>query len=262
MYIPSATLTFLIACVSLFVTANVLLTLYVLHKVRRVHLMSFAIRSDLDSAVWNDQLFRQLQALDGLYRDLKLSRALPLTRNWAASPDFLSTVAGHALDHRPQVVVECGSGVSTVILARCMQINGAGRVYSLDHDSRFAEQTRRNLERHGLTDWAEVIHAPLQEHALGGHAWAWYDASKLPNVQIDMLVVDGPPMPIGEMIRYPAGPMLFARLAPTAAVFLDDADREDERRTVKRWIEENPGFRPEKVDCEKGCVVLKRGATP
>jgi predicted O-methyltransferase YrrM len=239
---------------------NILLLGYILHKVRRVHLMSFAIRNDIErvNGQSNSVLFRQVQALDGLYRDLKLARALPLTRNWAASPDFLAVVSRHALDQRPRAIVECGSGVSTVILARCMQLNGTGRVVSLDHDPHFAEQTRRELERHGLSEWAKVIHAPLKRHELGDAAWDWYDIRDLPDIPIDMLVVDGPPMPLGRMIRYPAGPVLFPRLSSTALVILDDADRPDEQQIIETWIEENPGFGVEKIDCEKGCALLRR----
>lgn len=240
---------------------NVLLSAYALHKVRRVHLMSFGIKDRIDRIDADGQLFWQLQSLDGLYRDLKFTRALPLTRGWAASPDFLSVLARHALDHRPRIIVECGSGVSTVVLARCMQLNGAGRVVALDHDAHYAEETRRNLERHGLSEWAEIIHAPLQKRARGADEWNWYDLRNFPDVRIDMLVVDGPPMPLGKMIRYPAGPVLFPRLSSTAAVFLDDAGREDERRIVERWIAENADFRVEKIQCEKGCVLL-RSSTP
>jgi predicted O-methyltransferase YrrM len=239
---------------------NILLLAYVLHKVRRVHVMSFAIRNDIERVdrESNSVLFRQVQALDGLYRDLKLAHALPLLRKWAASPDFLSVVSRYALDRRPRAIVECGSGVSTVVLARCMQLNGAGHVFSLDHDPQFAEQTRRELERHGLGEWATVIDAAIKQHKLGDRTWGWYDIRGLPDGPIDMLVVDGPPMPLGPMIRYPVGPLLFPRLSATAVVALDDADRPDEQKAVARWVEEYPRLRAEKIDCEKGCAVLQQ----
>ncbi|HEX2114952.1 MAG TPA: class I SAM-dependent methyltransferase, partial [Alphaproteobacteria bacterium] len=244
--------------VVLLLLGNVLLSLYTLHKVRRNYLMSFAIRSEIERARWCDNLFRQQQALDGLYRDLKFTAALPPTRNWAASPDFLSVLARHALEHLPRVVVECGSGVTTLVLARCMQLNGSGRVVSLDHDARFAEETRRNLDRHGLSDWAEVVYAPLEHHAIGDDAWNWYAKRNLPGDAIDMLVVDGPPAPLGEMIRYPAGPLLFPQLSSAATVFLDDADRAGERKVLEKWLKENRELHLETLDCEKGGVVLKR----
>jgi predicted O-methyltransferase YrrM len=247
----------LLAAVSIIALSTILVSLYTLHKVRRVHIKLFDLAVAFEKK--GDQLFRQVEALGGLYLDLQFARALPPTRGWAASPDFLSILARHAREQRPELVVECGSGVSTLILARCMQLNGQGRVVSLDHDPQFAEQTRRNLAQHGLSEWAEVIHAPIREHVLGNERWNWYDLHKLTGARIDMLVVDGPPMPLGKMARYPAGPMLLPLLSPTGVVFLDDTNREDEQRTIERWMQESPGFRVEKIDCEKGCVLMRRG---
>ena len=147
-------------------TLTLLLLAYVLHKLRRAHLMLYALRdqSRQDSA----GLFRQLEALQGLYAELDLKNSLPPTRGWAASPDFLLEIARYARTSRPLSVVECSSGASTLVLARCMQLNGAGRVLSLEHDPYYAEQTRRQLQHHGLQDWAQVVDAPLQKQLLGG----------------------------------------------------------------------------------------------
>ena len=55
-----------------------------------------------------------------------------------------------------------------------------------------------------------------------------------------MLVIDGPPQAAGTQARYPAGPLLFPRLAPGAAVYLDDAARSDEQAILRRWRSEFP----------------------
>ena len=69
-----------------------------------------------------------------------------------------------------------------------------------------------------------------------------------------MLVIDGPPMPVGPLVRYPAGPIFFPKLAPGATVFLDDAARDDEKRIIERWQREFPDFEIRNYPCEKGCV--------
>lgn len=232
----------------------VLLILYTLHKVRRVHLMMYGLSDKI--AAGSDALYRQLEALHALSAELDLTRALPPTRGWSASPDFLLLIARHARDARSQTVVECGSGVSTVVLARCMQLNGSGHVYSLEHEPEFAGSTRANLERHRLSDWATVVDAPLRPLELNGETWPWYAHEALPELTIDMLVIDGPPMPVGPEVRYPAGPVLFLKLAPGATVFLDDAARDDEKRIVERWKREFAGLQCQDHDCEKGCVSL------
>ncbi|MET0964007.1 MAG: class I SAM-dependent methyltransferase [Noviherbaspirillum sp.] len=107
------------------------------------------------------------------------------------SPDFLRELYLHALAEKPQVVVECSSGTSTVILARCMQLNGSGKVFSLEHESEYAEKTRRNLERHGLSEWATVLDAPLRLIEANKTSSRWYALDALPNdIAIDMLVID------------------------------------------------------------------------
>ena len=232
------------------------LLLDLVHKVRRVQRILVGLY-DLTQEE-NARLFRQMEALQGLYIELGFTKSLPCTRGWAASPDFLMELARHALSEKPAVVVECSSGASTLILAKCMQRNGSGKVYSLEHDARYAQETRSHLERHGLTEYAEVLFAPLNTFSVGPDSWQWYVHDVLPPLdKIDLIAIDGPPKDTGKLARYPAGPALFPRLAPFGAVFLDDSKREDERAILKRWKEEFPQLVETHRDCEKGCAVLR-----
>lgn len=238
-------------------TVLLLLMLYTLHKLRKAHLLLFDMRDQ--SRQDNVALFRQLEALQGLYAELDLKVSLPPTRGWAASPDFLLELVRHARTQRPATVVECSSGASTLVLARCMQLNGTGKVLSLEHDPYYAEQTRQQLRRHGLQDWAHVLDAPLQQHALAGEYWPWYDIGALPAaLAIDLLVIDGPPQATRALARYPAGPLLFPRLNPGAHVFLDDAARSDELAILQRWRHEFPSLEHTTRVCEKGCTVVTK----
>ncbi len=56
----------------------------------------------------------------------------------------------------------------------------------------------------------------------------------------------------------PVGPVLFPKLAPGAAVFLDDAARDDEKRIIERWEREFPDLERQDHGCEKGCISLTR----
>lgn len=239
-------------------TVMLLLILYSLHKLRQAHLLLFDLRDQ--SRQDHASLFRQLEALQGLYAELDLKTSLPPTRGWAASPDFLLELARHARTARPQTVLECSSGASTLVLARCLQLNGSGKVLSLEHDPYYAGQTRTQLQHHGLQDWAEVLDAPLLPQGLHGADWPWYDLSRLPAaLSIDLLVIDGPPQATRALARYPAGPLLFSRLAPGAHVFLDDAARDDEVAILQRWQQEFPALQQSGRACEKGCAVLVNG---
>lgn len=238
---------------------TLLIALYTFHKVRRIHIKLYQDR--IQSQAETDNLYDQLQAFQDIYIDLAVKNSLPSTRGWAASADFLRELYLHALTAKPETVVECSSGTSTLILARCMQMNGSGKVYNLEHEPAFAEQTRRNLERHGLLDWATVVNAPLRTIYLDKTPRRWYSLDALPSdITIDMLVIDGPPGATNPLARYPAGPLLFPRLSRHAAVFMDDAARDDEKAMLQLWKAEFPDLEQTSRFCEKGCAVLtKRG---
>jgi len=225
------------------------------------HKLSSAIerlRQQLPKSSGN--VIKQIEALLALQKQLGLRNPLPQTRGWAASPDFLRTLMQHALSARPACTVECSSGISTLVLARCAQLVGVGRVHSLEHDPEFAEKTRQTLRAEGLEDFATVYDAPLVELSLPGWQGKWYAHGVLPaDFAIDLLVVDGPPWFVGDLPRYPAVPVFHSQIAPGGIVLLDDAARPDEKVVVKRWLDEFNDLRSRLVpECEKGCVALAR----
>jgi predicted O-methyltransferase YrrM len=231
---------------------------YAAHKARRVHLKLFELERMAVSRI--DNLFTQFEALIALYHDLDLGAGLPATRGWASSPDFLRHMARVAAASRPATVVECSSGTSTIVLARVMQLNGAGHVYSLEHDPKYAAKTRTEIARQGLNAFATIIDAPLRTHRLEAGDWLWYETRELPP-SIDILVVDGPPMSTQALARYPAVPLLNERISRDGRILLDDADRADEVQTLARW-ESDYGWIPEDaLAAEKGAALLKRRAT-
>lgn len=244
---------------------NVALSAWVLHKVRRVHLMMFDVAENARNARFESgSVYRQIESLGALQRLLDLPDSLPPLRGWAGSPDFLLALARHVMMHRPRVVFECSSGSSTLVLARCLELLGdGGRVVSLEHEASYAAATRALLERHGVAAHATILEAPLKPvDGLGDHATPWYsveDEAGWPR-DIEMVVVDGPPGRAGPRSRFPALPMLHAHLARGCSIFLDDADRDDERWAIGQWRKMFPDFSAEALDCEKGGVRLWRAA--
>ena len=237
---------------------NVLLLLAVYHKLST--LLSHQTHRIDQSA---DNVIAQVEALLMLYAELNPGRGLPTTRHWAASPDFLRTIATHFHQHQPAVVLECSSGISTLVLAYCVRRQGAGHVYSLEHEAVYAQRTRDLLQSHDLNNWATVIHAELKPVTLGDWVGRWYDVARLPSPLVaDLLVVDGPPESTGYLARYPAMPLLHAHLSKGATVFIDDANRLDEQITVGRWLDEFSDLAAiDPVVTEKGCAVLVRSGS-
>jgi hypothetical protein len=204
--------------------------------------------------------YGQVEQLLALYHEVVPPRALPPLRGWAASPDYQRTLYALVREHRPQVVVECGSGSSSLVIARALQLNGGGRLVSLEHLAEHAETTTELLREAGLADVATVVHAPLVEHRIGDETFDWYDLGAAGSLDaVGLVAVDGPPRKVGPLARYPALPLLTDAFAPEARLLLDDADRPEELATLERWEREEPGLTWTRVGGEKGTVLVQRG---
>ena len=143
-----------------------------------------------------------------------------------------------------QTIVECGSGLSTIVLARLLARIGKGELHAIEHDADWAALGRRRLAAERLGGVASVIEAPLRNDPIADPGCRWYDPRSLDALPrgIDLLLVDGPPASPEAGLggsRYPALPRLADRLAPGAAIVLDDADRAGERRVLERWRSEH-----------------------
>lgn len=239
----------------LFYVLILLFAFIIAYKVRKIQIFL----DKLECIIHNDKdvLFLQIESLLSLYNDLKFSQGLPSTRGWAGSPDFLLSISRIAQSKKPMTIIECSSGVSTVVLSQCCKLNGKGHVYSLEHDPSFAEKTRTELIRHNLNDFATIINAPLKNYSINDNEWNWYSLDYLPkNLKFDMIVIDGPPYSIQKLARYPAT-ILISMLNESGIVILDDADRDDEKEIVEMWEQEFPDLKKSYFNCEKGCVLLE-----
>jgi predicted O-methyltransferase YrrM len=202
------------------------------------------------------RLFSQLEALAWLREELQLKTPLPPTRGAAAAPDALLELVRIIDRTRATSLLETGSGVSTVVCARRLQQVGQGHIWALEHMPEYAEATRADLAAQGLEAFATVIDAPLVDVRIGERSWSWYEIGPDVPTQIEALFVDGPPMGVGPLARYPALPLLRERLTPGATVFLDDGDRPDEREMVRRWQAEIEGIEARHIEFAKGAWLL------
>jgi Methyltransferase domain len=127
-------------------------------------------------------------------------------------------------------ILECGSGVSTVLLARLLRERGRGALTSLEHDPHWAALIQDQLRREHLEQIARVVDAPLQGDP------PWYRLDEMPD-EIDLLIVDGPPAfePGHSARRTPALARFDDTLVRNAAVILDDIDRPGEQQTITTW---------------------------
>lgn len=233
------------------------LILLVYAKVRKVHIVTYRLCDDVShTRRETETLFAQLQALIALERCLDMARPLPPMRGWAASPDFLLVLAHEIGRRKPRCVVECSSGVSTLVIGRALQLNGMGQVFSLEHHAEFAEKTRHWIADYGLSSVATVIDAPL-ETRLTKTPWYCLDALPTDAGSIDILVVDGPPAAIAPFARAPALPRLLDRMSDCYIILVDDADRPDEIEAIRQWRTLVPDLVETRLPSEKGLALLE-----
>lgn len=206
---------------------------------RRSQRFHTEVRSGLRT-LRHEPLVLQIAALLQLDRRFAPQAPLIAAGAWALSPTVVVEIVDTVAQRRPHLVVECGSGLSTVWLGYALKEAGHGRLVALEHDATYRAQTLRMVEQHGLSDVVEVRLAPLTPTLVGNTTMPWYSAPLHDLQDIGVLLVDGPPAATGAGARYPALPLLRHGLAPGAAIILDDIVRDDERAVVSRWLEEDP----------------------
>jgi|GEM_PF-3570109 len=201
----------------------------------------------------------QVDALIQLSTIAPVREPMPISRGWAGSPDMILKLVELIRVHKPKLVVELGSGLSTLWIARTLRENGVGRLVSLDHDADFAQVTISNVHRHGLSDIVEVRVAPLVNEVVNGaESVPWYDLAAIADLEnIDLAMVDGPPEVTHKFARLPALWMLESKMSEHAVVVIDDAIREAERDLAMQW-QEAGGYALVTYPAEKGGMYLVR----
>jgi hypothetical protein len=218
-----------------------------------------------DLVIVQNRLYAQLESLSWLQRRLAIKGQLPPLRGWTASPDVLLRLHTHIMATRPRVVVEFGSGASTLVIADALRQNGTGKLISMEHSGHYGALTLETLEAEQLQGWVDLRVGDLEpwegEHLNSESAEKpsrWYTKSLLDDIeQVDLLWVDGPPGATCLFSRYPALPALADKLSPHAEVWLDDTIRQEEQDICERWTKDG-GFVLSYYPLEKGLGRLTR----
>jgi len=162
--------------------------------------------------------------------------------SYALEPQALVELLSYIQLHQPEVVVECGSGLSTLFIGTVLRQNGHGHLFSIEEDEKWYSTMTRLINGHQLEGQVTLILAPLEKYSDNNIAEIdWYS---LPYLQegldgvdhIDLLLVDGPKT-IKPLSRFPALPVLFPRISEQTLIILDDVNRSQEQAVVARWRE-------------------------
>ncbi len=181
---------------------------------------------------------------------------------WALGARTINWLEQRVTELRPQLVLEFGSGTSTLCLARFLvDIHGPEttlRVVSIDQDEAFAAETRELLRRNGLDAYVTVLSTTVRMQEIEGVVATCYDLpAALPEVldgrKADFALIDGPAAESGA--RFGTLPLARPYLSSSASFVLDDGFRDGEIWVARRWAR-LPGVRVDGiVNIDKGLVV-------
>jgi predicted O-methyltransferase YrrM len=193
--------------------------------------------------------YRQIEAFIQLTNLLDFKAAIPATRSWAASPDLLLTISEIVKKNKPGLVVELGSGVSTLVAAK----SGARKIVSIDNSDEWGAKTVALLKEHKLRG-VDVRIAPLRPYANGSD---WYEVGAIRDLKnIDLLIIDGPPGSKNPEARYPALQQFKDKLSASAIVIIDDVHRDGERKLAEDFAKALPNHVLTVLDHEKGTAII------
>lgn len=216
------------------------------------------VRKSLDASLKKEivNATRQIQAFTGLenyWRTGNLPTANTEGHAWSVSPDFSLYVVTLLEKNDYDMVIEFGSGVSTVVIAKALakiEPKRAGKFpvvfVSFDHLEKYYQQTLSMLRQAALASYVQLHHAPLEDwQAENGEIYHYYSCQNifaaltqqwLPAGLRVLVVVDGPPGATGPHARYPAAPLVLQYFAGANIDFLlDDYVRKDEREIALLW---------------------------
>ncbi len=201
------------------------------------------------------------QAIQSIYTFITPRYPLPSMSRWTAYPDLAETIVRECMINKPKLVVELGSGISTLITAYALEQHGENdaHIISLDHSQEYTQKTQDLLNVHELETKAQVLYSPLETTQVGNKTYSWYNIDRLTTKNtIDLLIVDGPPVKTNQLARYPALSLLFSKLSKECIIILDDAARPSEQQAVSQWLREFPEFKQEYISSKKGLSILRR----
>lgn len=164
----------------------------------------------------------------------------------SAQEEYLTAVVANAMTTKGPIL-ECGSGLSTVIL-RLIAERRHLDVWSLEEDSEYASQVAARMAR--LHAASRIVHSPLT----GYGEYDWYALPPDLPTGFTLVVCDGPSQRCRGG-RYGLVPLMLDRLAPGCTILLDDAMRVTEQMILMRWTK-HLGSEPTIVGRERPFAVL------
>jgi hypothetical protein len=156
---------------------------------------------------------------------------------WSLDAQTIVLLWGILHREKPRLVVECGAGISTLVLARYAALASSDGdpccIVSLEQDFETTQSVRLRLSSVSLDRFVQVVHSPLDPN--GNYSLDNFEEAlaRLSRRAVDFVMIDGPAGVTG--CRLTTLPMLRGHCRDGARWFLDDAFRDGEMRILNHW---------------------------
>jgi len=199
-------------------------------------------------------LYDQIAGLVQIQSALAGKPILKPLRGWALSPDAMALILSDLQEREAPTVIEFGSGQSTVVIACYLKHKRAGRLISIEHDSAYAASIKKQVVACGVSGYVDFHILSLVECTKVGclPSCKSYEIAKLPDLAIDLAIIDGPPNWCGSSGRYHPLSWVLDRLSNGGTAYLDDTVRGAESSVVKEIVAQLPHLLKEDLRAEKG----------
>jgi len=148
--------------------------------------------------------------------------------SWSTDDEYLIASMGE-LRRTEGPVLECGSGLSTLVLGIVARQMGR-EVWTLEHHAHWGERVGKALAGRALAN-VHLCVSPLKNYG----AFSWYDPplASMPR-RFGLVICDGPPGK-GHGGRSGFLPVMRDRIAERCTILLDDTIRDEEKAIALHW---------------------------
>ena len=231
------------------------------------------IKNHINTKVENNA--KQIEAFMGINNYLEKGIKPLNFHGWPISPDIGLYITGLIDANNYDVIIEFGSGTSTVLMAKALKakqqnytqpllekinnntslaVSTAGfndlpsRIVTFEHNSQYYVKTLEALKNNKVDDLVDLVYAPLVDYTYkDGSEYLYYNCEdklvelakifkgRKANI---LLLVDGPPGSTNKNARFPALPCILNHLVNHSfTILMDDYEREEEKAIVIKWVE-------------------------
>ena len=163
---------------------------------------------------------------------------LPLT-DWAAGPEFICHISNEICINNRRSIVEFGSGVTTIMLARLAKTNSIDlKITTIDQSQEWQGIVKQIAVHDGVDQYINFVHNPIK-HGIYGNIAEIQQRIFIKEDRFDCVIVDGPASG-HEFTRLESLPIVRDYLCNSFVIFLHDTDRNEEKLLAADWAKRLP----------------------